>query len=75
MIPEFGQLALNFAFFISLCLAVIPLVGSLTGRVVWMASCRSLATGVFIFVGIVEFRDSGIRWIISPNLITFFHHI
>ncbi|WP_096086536.1 heme lyase CcmF/NrfE family subunit [Agaribacterium haliotis] len=52
MFPEYGQLALNFALFLSICLAVIPLVGSLTGKVIWMASARSLATAVFVFVGI-----------------------
>lgn len=50
MIPEFGQLALIFAFFISICLAIVPMVGTLTGRVVWMATSSSLTTGLFVFV-------------------------
>lgn len=49
MIPEYGNLALIFALLISLCLAVIPLAGTFTGRVVWMASARSLATGLWVF--------------------------
>ncbi|WP_370978553.1 heme lyase CcmF/NrfE family subunit [Agaribacterium sp. ZY112] len=52
MFPEYGLLALNFALVLSLCLSVVPLVGSLTGRIVWMASARSLANGVFLFVAI-----------------------
>ena len=50
MIPEYGQLALNFAFLLSMCLAVVPLLGTVYGRVVWMATARSLATGLFVFV-------------------------
>ncbi|WP_188151567.1 heme lyase CcmF/NrfE family subunit [Teredinibacter waterburyi] len=50
MIPEFGQLSLIIAFFLALCLAVIPMIGSFTGRVVWMASSRSLAAGFFVFI-------------------------
>jgi len=42
MIPEYGQLALNFAFFLSICLAILPLLGTIYGRVVWMATARSL---------------------------------
>lgn len=52
MLPEYGQLALNFALIISLALAIVPMAGTLYGRVVWIASARSLATGVFVFVGI-----------------------
>ncbi|MFT7558614.1 MAG: cytochrome c-type biogenesis protein CcmF [Flavobacteriales bacterium] len=52
MVPEYGQLALIFAFVISICLATIPLVGTLTGRVLWMVSARSLSVGLFVFVGI-----------------------
>ena len=50
MVPEYGQLALNFALFISVCLAIIPLLGTIYGRVVWMATCRSLSTGLFVFI-------------------------
>ncbi len=52
MIPEYGHLALVFAFFLSLCLAVIPLVGTIYGRVIWIGTARSLAMGLFIFVAI-----------------------
>ncbi len=52
MIPEYGQLALNFAMLLALGLAVLPLAGTLYGRVVWMATGRSLATGLFVFVAV-----------------------
>ncbi|PCK09064.1 MAG: heme lyase NrfEFG subunit NrfE [Alteromonadaceae bacterium] len=52
MLPEYGQLALIFALCLATCLSVIPLVGSFTGRVVWMSMSRPLVTGLFIFVAI-----------------------
>ena len=52
MLPEYGQLALNFALILSLALAIIPMAGTVSGRIIWIASARSLATGVFVFVGI-----------------------
>jgi len=52
MIPEYGQLALNFAFFLSICLAILPLLGTIYGRVVWMATARSLSAGLFVFIAI-----------------------
>lgn len=55
MLPEYGQLALNFGLILSLALAIIPMAGTLYGRVVWIASARSLATGVFVFVGLSYF--------------------
>ena len=50
MIPELGNFALILALILAFMLAVIPMAGSFTGRLVWMASCRSLATGQFVFV-------------------------
>nr|WP_082087078.1 heme lyase CcmF/NrfE family subunit [Teredinibacter purpureus] len=52
MIPEFGQIALIVAFLLALCLAVIPMAGSYNGRLVWMASARSLTAGLFVFLAI-----------------------
>ena len=52
MVPEFGQLSLIIALLLALCLAVIPMAGSFSGKVVWMAASRSLATGMFVFVAI-----------------------
>lgn len=52
MIPEFGQVALIIALLLALCLAVVPLVGSFTGRLVWMSSARSLSAGLFVFISI-----------------------
>ncbi|WP_075184640.1 heme lyase CcmF/NrfE family subunit [Teredinibacter haidensis] len=52
MIPEFGQLSLIIAFLLALCLSIIPLVGSFNGRLVWMASARSLTAGLFVFITI-----------------------
>ncbi len=52
MIPEYGQLCLIIALLLSCCLAVIPLMGTYNGKVVWMAASRSLATGVFVFIAI-----------------------
>ena len=50
MIPEFGQLSLIIAFLLALCLAIIPLAGTYNGKVVWIASCRSLSAGFFVFM-------------------------
>ena len=52
MIPEYGHLALIFSAFLALCLAIIPLVGTILGRVIWIGTARSLATGMFVFIGI-----------------------
>ncbi len=52
MVPEYGHFALILALVLSLCLMVVPLVGTFTGRILWMASARSLAVGVFVFVAI-----------------------
>ena len=49
MVPEYGHFALIVALVLAVCLTVIPLVGSFTGRLVWMNSARSLATGLFLF--------------------------
>ncbi|MFL0799264.1 MAG: heme lyase CcmF/NrfE family subunit [Agarilytica sp.] len=50
MVPEYGQLCLIMALLLSLCLAVVPLMGTYNGKVVWMASSRSLSTGLFVFI-------------------------
>jgi cytochrome c-type biogenesis protein CcmF len=52
MIPEYGNFALILALILSVCLAVIPMAGTFTGRVLWMASARSLALGQFVFTAI-----------------------
>ena len=52
MIPEYGHLALIFAAIISIALAVVPLLGTFFGRVIWMGTARSLSTGLFIFTAI-----------------------
>ena len=49
MVPEYGHFALIIALVLSVFLTVIPLAGTFTGRMLWMNSARSLATGVFIF--------------------------
>ena len=52
MLPEYGHLALIMALLLSLCLSIIPMAGSYNGKLVWMASARSLSTGMFVFVAI-----------------------
>lgn len=52
MIPEYGQLALIFSSLLALGLAIIPLLGSLQNNELWMRSSRSLAAGVFVFIGL-----------------------
>ena len=52
MIPEFGHLALIISFLLAICLAVIPMMGTYNGKVVWMAASRSLSTGMFVFIAI-----------------------
>ncbi|SMF41009.1 cytochrome c-type biogenesis protein CcmF [Alteromonadaceae bacterium Bs31] len=52
MIPEFGQLSLIIAFLLAVCLSIIPMAGSYNGRLVWMASARSLTAGMFVFTAL-----------------------
>lgn len=49
MVPEYGHLALIIAFVLSILLTVVPLVGTFTGRLLWMNSARPLASGMFVF--------------------------
>ncbi len=52
MVPEYGHFALILALVLSVLLSVVPMVGSFSGRVIWMASARSLTAGVFIFTAV-----------------------
>jgi cytochrome c-type biogenesis protein CcmF len=52
MIPEYGNFALIIALALSVCLAIVPMVGSFTGRVLWMSAARPLAVGQFVFTAI-----------------------
>jgi cytochrome c-type biogenesis protein CcmF len=52
MVPEFGHFALILAFFLSMILSVIPLIGSYTGNLMWMRSSRSLSAGMFFFIAV-----------------------
>lgn len=52
MIPEYGHLALILALVLSAVLAVVPLAGTVTHRVLWMRSCKSLAMGIFFFMSL-----------------------
>lgn len=49
MVPEYGHLALIIAFVLSILLTIVPLVGTFTGRLLWMNSARPLAAGMFVF--------------------------
>lgn len=49
MIPEYGHFALVIALVMVVLLAVVPLAGTYTGRLVWMNSARPLAAGFFVF--------------------------
>lgn len=50
MIPELGHFALALSLGFAVLLAVMPIAGTLTGRVVWMRSGGSLAAGMFVFL-------------------------
>jgi cytochrome c-type biogenesis protein CcmF len=52
MVPEYGHLALIIAFVLSIVLFIVPLLGTFTGRVLWMNSARPLAVGLFVFTAI-----------------------
>lgn len=52
MIPEYGNFALILALTLAVCLAIVPMVGSFTGRVLWMSAARPLAVGQFVFTAI-----------------------
>ena len=50
MNPELGLLALILATCLAVLQSIIPLVGSYSGRLSWMAAGKSLAAGQFVFV-------------------------
>lgn len=52
MIPELGNFAQILALVMAVFLAVVPMVGTFTGRVMWMNSARSLTAGMFVFTAI-----------------------
>jgi cytochrome c-type biogenesis protein CcmF len=52
MIPEFGNFSLILALVMAVFLATVPMVGSFTGRQMWMSSARSLTAGMFVFTAI-----------------------
>ncbi|BFM11271.1 heme lyase CcmF/NrfE family subunit [Simiduia litorea] len=52
MVPEIGHFALILALGLALFLSTIPLIGSFSGRELFMRSAPSLATGLFVFVAI-----------------------
>ena len=52
MIPEYGNFALIIALTLAICLSVVPMAGSFTGRVLWMSAVRPLAVGQFVFTTI-----------------------
>ena len=50
MNPELGLLALILATCLAVLQGIVPLVGSYSGRLSWMAAGKSLAAGQFVFV-------------------------
>lgn len=50
MIPELGHFALALALGFAVLLAVVPLAGAATGRLVWMRSGGPLSAGMFVFL-------------------------
>ncbi|WGL17420.1 heme lyase CcmF/NrfE family subunit [Microbulbifer bruguierae] len=52
MTPELGHFALIVGLLLSIALAVLPLLGTYTGRVLWMDSARPLSYGVFVFTAL-----------------------
>ena len=52
MIPELGHIALILALCLAVTQAVVPLIGSYTQTVSWMALSRSLAWGQMVFLGL-----------------------
>ncbi|AMX02778.1 heme lyase CcmF/NrfE family subunit [Microbulbifer thermotolerans] len=50
MTPELGHFALIAGLLLSLVLASVPMVGSYSGRALWMAAGRPLSLGVLTFV-------------------------
>ncbi len=52
MIAEYGHFALILALCLACVLALLPLLGTLRGNTLWMATARPLALGQFIFTAI-----------------------
>lgn len=50
MNPELGLFALILATCLAVLQSIIPLIGSYNGRLNWMATAKTLATGQFVFV-------------------------
>ncbi len=50
MIAEVGHFSLILALALSICLAVVPALGVVQGRVPWMQLGNSLSVGIFVFV-------------------------
>ncbi|MEJ2444342.1 MAG: heme lyase CcmF/NrfE family subunit [Exilibacterium sp.] len=75
MVPELGHFALILALFLSISMAVLPLIGTYTGNTLWMASSRSLATGYFVFIAIAfgclayafQHDDFSVRYVVSNS--------
>ena len=49
MSPELGHFALIVGLLLSVALAVVPMLGTYTGRILWMDTGRPLALGVLVF--------------------------
>lgn len=52
MVPELGHFALILALGLALLLASVPLIGSFNGQTLLMRAAPSMATGLFVFVGL-----------------------
>ncbi|MFA5631509.1 MAG: heme lyase CcmF/NrfE family subunit [Porticoccaceae bacterium] len=50
MIPELGHFSLILSLALIGLLAIVPLLGSFRGNLLWMSLCRPLAVGQFVFV-------------------------
>ncbi|QKX17960.1 heme lyase CcmF/NrfE family subunit [Microbulbifer sp. YPW1] len=52
MSPELGHFALIVGLLLSVALSVVPLLGTYTGRVLWMDTARPLSLGVLAFTAV-----------------------
>ncbi len=70
MIPELGHFALILALCVALVQSTVPLLGSLNGRLAWMALARPLAYGQ-LFLLLIAFGCLAYAFVVSDFSVTY----
>ncbi|OUU79066.1 MAG: hypothetical protein CBC38_05880 [Gammaproteobacteria bacterium TMED78] len=70
MIPEIGQFSLIIAFFLSLTMAIYPIVGSLLNKKELLLYARPMAIGQFFFI-MISFFSLAISFLLSDFTVSY----